>query len=97
MQFLKFSSRNDITYLRRILIPFHEKYDMDANHQTYAKSILSKAKVNELIGVTQREIRMKWRLSRVSKWALKNTTKLRNVNPLKAYIQSVFGALHKFI
>jgi hypothetical protein len=32
----------------------------------------------------------------LSRWALKNTTKLRNVNRLKAYIQSVSGALHKF-
>ncbi len=32
----------------------------------------------------------------LSRWALKNTTRLRNVNRLKAYIQSVSGALHKF-
>jgi GNAT superfamily N-acetyltransferase len=34
--------------------------------------------------------------SMLSRWALKNTTRLRNVNRLKAYIQSVSGALHKF-
>jgi|LakMenE01Jun11ns_1017448.scaffolds.fasta_scaffold6491090_1 hypothetical protein len=33
----------------------------------------------------------------ISKWALKNTTRLRNVNRLKAYIQSVSDALHKFM
>jgi len=33
----------------------------------------------------------------LSRWALKNTTRLRNVNRLKAYIQSVCDALHKFI
>ncbi|MEH2456180.1 hypothetical protein [Nostoc sp.] len=32
----------------------------------------------------------------LSRWALKNTTRLRNVNCLKAYIQSFSGALHKF-
>ncbi|QFS51386.1 hypothetical protein GXM_08880 [Nostoc sphaeroides CCNUC1] len=32
----------------------------------------------------------------ISRWALKNTTRLRNINCLKAYIQSVSGALHKF-
>jgi hypothetical protein len=35
-------------------------------------------------------------LTHISRWALKNTTRLRNVNRLKAYIQSVYGALHKF-
>ncbi|MEH2293079.1 dUTP diphosphatase [Nostoc sp.] len=34
--------------------------------------------------------------SKLSRWALKNTTRLKNVNRLKAYIQSVPGALHKF-
>ncbi len=32
----------------------------------------------------------------LSRWALKNTTRLRNVNRLKACIESVSGALHKF-
>ncbi|WP_234017294.1 hypothetical protein [Nostoc sp. 'Lobaria pulmonaria (5183) cyanobiont'] len=32
----------------------------------------------------------------LSRWALKNTNRLINVNSLKAYIQSVYGALHKF-
>jgi len=32
----------------------------------------------------------------ISRWALKNITTLRNVNRLKAYIQSVSGTLHKF-
>jgi hypothetical protein len=34
--------------------------------------------------------------AQLNRWALKNTTRLINVNRLKAYIQSVFGALHKF-
>ncbi|MCC5666908.1 hypothetical protein LC653_24185 [Nostoc sp. CHAB 5784] len=34
--------------------------------------------------------------SKLSRWALKNITRLRNVNRLKADIQSVSGALHKF-
>lgn len=32
----------------------------------------------------------------VSRWSLKNTTKLRNLNRLKADIKSVSGALYKF-
>ena len=32
----------------------------------------------------------------LSRWALKKTTRLRNVNCLKSYIQGVFGTLHNF-
>ncbi len=35
-------------------------------------------------------------MKEVSRWALKDTTRLRNVNRLKAYIESVSSALHKF-
>jgi aminoglycoside phosphotransferase len=49
-----------------------------------------------VVGKALRQLHNISSVEKLSRWALKNTTRLRNVNRLKVYIKSVSGALHKF-